>query len=65
MDQKTQRRRSALQFPGHLPGLLGGPRGGRLGGATSQVDTTGVQLNEEQHVDGSQEECVHCEEITG
>jgi hypothetical protein len=48
-----------------IPGLLGDPGAGGVGGDTSEVDSSGVQLDEEQHIQPLQEHGVHGEEVTG
>jgi hypothetical protein len=45
--------------------LLGDPGAGGVGGDTSEVDSSGVQLDEEQHIQPLQEHGVHGEEVTG
>jgi hypothetical protein len=48
-----------------IPGLLGDPGAGGVGGDTSEVDSSGVQLDEAQHLQPLQEHGVHGEEVTG
>jgi hypothetical protein len=45
--------------------LLGDPCAGGLGGDTSEVDSSGVQLDEEQVIEPLQEHDVHGEEVAG
>jgi hypothetical protein len=48
-----------------VAGLLGDPGAGRVGGDASEVDASGVQLDEETDAQPPQEHGVHGEEITG
>jgi hypothetical protein len=48
-----------------IPGLLGDPHAGGVGGDTSEVDSSAVQLDEEQHLEPLQEHGIHGEEVTG
>ena len=48
-----------------IPGLLGDPGAGGVGADTSEVDSSGVQLDEEQHIQPLQEHGVHGEEVAG
>jgi hypothetical protein len=47
-----------------IPGLLSDPCAGGVGGDTREVDSSGVQLDEEQHIQPLQEHGVHGEEVT-
>src|SRR5512133_2975188 len=42
-----------------IPGLLGDPGAGGVGGDTGEVDSSGVQLDEEQDIQSLQEHRVH------
>jgi hypothetical protein len=48
-----------------IPGLLGDPGAGGVGGDAGEMHTPGVQLDEEQHIQPVQEHGVHGEEVTG
>jgi len=45
--------------------LLGDPGAGGVGGDTSELDSSGVQVDEAQHLQPLQEHGVHGEEVTG
>jgi hypothetical protein len=48
-----------------IPGLLGDPGAGGVGGDTGEVDSSAVQLDEEQHIQPLQEHAVHGAKVTG
>jgi hypothetical protein len=54
-----------IEHGDEVAGLLGDPGAGGVGGDTSEVDSSGVQLDEEQHLQPVQEHGVHGEEVAG
>jgi hypothetical protein len=54
-----------IKRDGQVAGLLGDPGAGGVGGYIRQVDSSGVQLDEEHHVQPLQEHGVHGEDVAG
>ena len=50
---------------GQVAGLLDDPRSDRAGGDSGQVDPSGVELDEEEHVEAPQQHRVDGEEVAG
>ena len=54
-----------LPDPGHVPGLLSNPSGVGIPRATSEVNSTSTEFDEEERIDCSQHDRFDGEEITG
>ena len=48
-----------------VPGLLGDPLPHRIGGDAGEIDPTGVEIDEKQHVEATEQHRVDGEEVTG
>ena len=64
-NQEAERVLARRQRPGQLPGLLRHPRPARSGRAPREMHATSAELDEEQHVEPLQPDCLHGEEIDG
>src|SRR5829696_1693354 len=64
-DQEPDDSGLLIKRDGQVAGLLGDPGAGGVGGDTSEVDSSDVQLDEEQHVPPLQKHGVHGEEVAG
>jgi hypothetical protein len=65
-DQEPERRGAVIQIHQQIPGLLGGPRSGRMAGRSQDVDVAAVDFQGEEHVDPFQgERAVDVEEVHG
>jgi hypothetical protein len=56
VDEVAGAARAVLQLPAQLPGLLGHPRGGRVGRAAGEPHPPRAELDKEQDVDGLEEQ---------
>ena len=54
-----------LEHPGELARLLGKPGSGRVGCDAGQVDASAAELDEEEHVQATQRDCLNGEEVAG
>ena len=64
-NQEAERFLALRQRPRQLPGLLRHPRPARIGRAPREMHATTAQLDEEEHVEPLQPDCLHGEEIDG
>ena len=64
-DQEPEALEPLAESQGQVPGLLGGPRAGGVRGDAAQVHPAGVVLDEHQHVQPFQQDCVNVQEVNG
>src|SRR5665213_1436007 len=64
-DQELDGMDPILQHHGQVPRLLDNPGTGRMSGDPGHMHPSGVELDEEQHVEALQQHCVDREEVTG
>jgi len=63
--QEPQARHPLVQRHQEIPGLLGHPGVGGMGGHAEDVDLTGGQFDEEEHIDSLEEHRVDGEQVAG
>jgi len=64
-EQELGRQRPILELPGQVPGLLGDPLAGGVGGDAAEVDLAASDLDEKQDVEALEPGGLDSEEVTG
>ncbi len=64
MDQEEKRALLIIEFPNHLPGLLGDPHFVRMGSDPSQMHAACAQFEEEEDIQGLEQDRLDGEEVT-
>ena len=62
-DQEAKRPGLLLERPGELARLLGDPGAGRIGGAAGEMNAAAAELDDEEHVQSLQRDCLDDEEV--